>query len=44
MALALCIWGATIVASIVFTVYVCGIIEKSKVIRWGATGKLFKYE
>jgi len=44
MELALFIWGCTIVTSIVLTVIVCNLIEKSKVKRWGATGSLFKYE
>ena len=44
MTLALIIWGATIVSSVVFSVYVCNLIEKSKVKRWGATGSLLKYE
>ena len=44
MEIALAIWGCTIVSSIVFCVYVCNLIEKSNVKRWGATGKLFTYE
>lgn len=44
MKLALLIWGGTIVSSIVFCAYICNLIEKTKVKRWGATGKLFKYE
>jgi hypothetical protein len=44
MKLALFIWVCTIATSIVLTVIVCKIIEKSKVKRWGATGSLFKYE
>ena len=44
MELALLIWGATVVAAIVFCMYVCKSIEKTKVKRWGATGKLFTYE
>lgn len=44
MQLALFIWGCTIVCSIVLSVIVCGKIERMKVKRMGATGKLFKYE
>ena len=44
MKLALLIWAATIVSSIVFCTIICKLIEKTKVKRWGATGKLFKYE
>ncbi len=44
MKTALLIWGCTIACSIVLTLIVCLKIEKMKVKRLGATGKLWKYE
>ena len=44
MIFALFLWGCTIVVSVVLTVLVCRYIERTGVKRWGATGKLFKYE
>ena len=41
---ALVIWASTLVISVLGTVYVCSKIEKTGVKRWGATGKLFRYE
>lgn len=42
MAIALLIWGATIAFSLVCGTILCYKVEKSKVKRWGYSGKLFK--
>ncbi|MFB5663119.1 hypothetical protein [Alteribacillus sp. HJP-4] len=44
MVIALLLWLVIIIFSMVFGTYLCYRIEKHGVKRWGATGRLFKYE
>lgn len=44
MLIALIFWGAAIAFCIGISIYLCAKIEASNVRRWGATGKLFRYE
>ncbi|WP_274611519.1 hypothetical protein [Rhodoplanes elegans] len=44
MLTALLFWGASIAFCVAVAVYLCSLIEQSGVRRWGATGKLFRYE
>jgi hypothetical protein len=44
MLIALLFWGASIVFCIAVALYLCHRIEVSGVRRWGATGKLLRYE
>lgn len=44
MAIALLFWGVSIVISVLLSLFLCRRIEVSGVRRWGATGKLFRYE
>ncbi|MDW5376571.1 hypothetical protein R6258_06520 [Halomonas sp. HP20-15] len=44
MLIALLFWSASIVVSFVVSISLCRKIEASGVPRWGATGKLFRYE
>ncbi|MDF3856398.1 hypothetical protein VB636_09800 [Paracoccus sp. APAP_BH8] len=44
MWIALSFWGASIAFCIAVSLYLCGRIESSRVRRWGATGKLLRYE
>lgn len=43
MMIAVGIWIATIITAMVLGTFLCWKIEKSKVERWGAKGKLFKF-
>lgn len=42
MAVALSIWGLTIAFSLIIGTILCYKVEKSKVKRWGSSGKLYK--
>lgn len=44
MAIALLFWGGSIAFGVAVSVYLCTRIEASGVRRWGAVGKLFRYE
>lgn len=44
MYLALLIWVFTIIFSLVIGTFLCYLIEKSCVERWGATGRIFQYD
>jgi hypothetical protein len=44
MFLAMMVWFGVMIFSTILNIYLCHRIEKSGVKRWGATGKLFKYE
>lgn len=44
MWIALMFWGASIAFCVAVAVYLCSLIEASGVRRWGATGRLFRYE
>lgn len=44
MLIALLFWGASIAFSVVVSIVLCFRIEASGVRRWGATGKLLRYE
>lgn len=44
MIIALLVWFATIIFSMVFGTYLCSRIEKHGVTRWGATGRLYQYK
>lgn len=43
MFIALLVWFSCIVFSLALGTYLCYLIEKSGVARWGATGSIFKY-
>lgn len=44
MLIALLFWGASIAFCVAVAIYLCNLIEASGVRRWGATGRLFRYE
>ncbi|WP_256380899.1 hypothetical protein [Stutzerimonas azotifigens] len=44
MWIALMFWGTSVAFCIGVSACLCARIEKSGVRRWGATGKLFRYE
>lgn len=43
MYIALFIWFLSILCSLTLGTFLCYLIEKSGVPRWGATGHIFKY-
>ena len=44
MLIAITIWVAIMLFSVVLNTFLCYKVEKSGVKRWGATGRLFKYK
>lgn len=44
MLIAITIWVAIMLFSVVLNTFLCYKVEKSGVKRWGAAGRLFKYK